>query len=296
MFKSFWDLTRFDHAILVAIGIIIGELLVLGHLPAERVLFLSVATGVFIEMGAFALNDYLDFKADRKNYRTDRPLVRGELSPNAAFHIALICIPLGVLCSALVDSNYLIVWTAALFALLSITYDYYLKKIALVGNIAVAASMAIPFIFGNLVVANDISPAVLALAAIAFFLGIGREIIKSIQDMDGDKAAGRMTLPIIAGEKDSMHLASFFLLVSIALSFVPFVLLDKYVNNVFYLFPIMLADLLLIFVITDAVLVLKIKSELGGQKKLKAMRKLTLLAMMLSLAGFLLGAFYYSAL
>lgn len=296
MFKTFWDLTRFDHAILVAIGIIVGEALVLGGLPPNHALIFSVAAGVFISMGAFALNDYLDFKADKKNYRTDRPLVRGELSPNTAFYFSLICIPLGVLCSALVDSNYIVVWTAALFALLSITYDYYLKKIALVGNLAIAASMAIPFIFGNLVVSGELSTPVIVLAAIAFFLGLGREIIKSIQDMEGDKAAGRRTLPIIAGERDSMHLASFFILVAIVLSFMPFMWLDKYADNLVYLFPIMLADLLLIFVITDAILVLKIKSGLGGQKKLKAMRALTLLAMMLGLAGFLLGAFYHFVL
>lgn len=281
MFKAFYDLVRFDHAILIAVGIVVGEILALGSLPGLRMLLLSIATGMFIEMGAFALNDYLDYKTDKKNNRQDRPLIRGDISLNSAFYFSLIALPLGVLCSALIDSNIVAVWIAAAFALLSILYDFYLKKVALLGNASIAASMAIPFIFGSVAVSQGVSAAVWVLALIAFFTGLGREIIKSIQDLEGDKSTGRKTLPVVIGEIKSARIASAFLLVAITISFVPFFIAGKFAGNVAYLLPILL---------TDALLLLSIKHVLKVQE-LEAVRAITLLAQGTGLLGFLLGAF-----
>jgi hypothetical protein len=42
---------------------------------------------LWLEMGAFALNDYFDVEVDRKNNRTDRPIIRGDISGSALLPI-----------------------------------------------------------------------------------------------------------------------------------------------------------------------------------------------------------------
>ena len=66
--KALIELTRLEHGIMYGIAVIIGIVLVVG---LEQIVALSAVfgffTALFIEMGAFALNDYIDLQADRIN-------------------------------------------------------------------------------------------------------------------------------------------------------------------------------------------------------------------------------------
>ena len=85
--------------------------------------------------------------------------------------------------------------------------------------------MAIPFIFGNFVITDSLSPLALVLAALGFVAGLAREIIKSAQDMEGDvRARGSKTLPVIIGKRPAAYVAVALYLLFIPLTAAPFML------------------------------------------------------------------------
>ena len=215
-------LFRIEHALMLAVAVLIGELLS-GTLPALPLLLCSLAVPVFIEMGSFALNDYFDVKTDRANKRADRPLASGEISTKAALASAILCYAIGIAAALPLPPAALCI--TLIFALLSIAYNFKLKELPLVGNLYIAASMAIPFLFGNLVVAPALYPMIWAVALVAFVAGLGREVIKSAEDMKGDvKHRNARTLPVVIGKKNSLTFAALLYALLVPLSLAPFAL------------------------------------------------------------------------
>ena len=220
--SAYTRLFRIEHALLLAVAVLIGELLS-GGLPILPLLICSLSVPVFIEMGSFALNDYFDVKTDKANKRHDRPIASGEISPQHAIIAAAACYLVGIAAALPLPSSALFI--TIIFAALSIAYNFKLKELPLVGNIYIAASMAIPFLFGNLVVAPEILTRIWAVALVAFVAGLGREIIKSAEDMEGDVLhRNARTLPVVIGRKNALLFAALLYAFLVPLSLTPFAL------------------------------------------------------------------------
>jgi geranylgeranylglycerol-phosphate geranylgeranyltransferase len=215
-------LTRIEHAIMLALAVIIGESVVLGKIPDPHLLILlSVLVPIFSEMGSFALNDYLDIEADRKNEMNDRPLVKGTISPGFAVWFSAIALFLSTILALFININAFAI--ALVFNALAVAYNWKLKDLPLLGNIYIGFSMSIPFIFGNFVVANSLHPVAGILALLGFVAGLAREIVKSVEDVEGDmKARGSRTLPIVIGRKPALAIASLLYLIFVPLTLLPF--------------------------------------------------------------------------
>jgi len=111
------------------------------------------------------------------------------------------------------------------FNALAVLYNWRLKDLPLLGNLYIGLTMAIPFIFGNYVVSSCLTPLAVALALLGFVSGLAREIIKSVQDMEGDRAARKSeTLPMRIGARQSIIVACAFYVLFMLLSLVPFAL------------------------------------------------------------------------
>jgi len=292
--KAIWELMRLEHGVMIFLAILIGSLIALNGelaLPWDKVI-LTFFTALFLEASTFALNDYFDLDIDKKNKRTDRPLVRGDLLPKTALYLFFIFFPLGIICSYFVNlACFIIALITALFAVL---YDTHMKKIKLVGNFYIAYVMAIPFVFGGAAVIEgntlffEIHPAIYIVALIAFLAGSGREIMKDVQDFEGDKEKGVKSFPKYIGKRKSNILAALFYIVAIALSFLPFMMAEygNYHLNYYYLLPIMLTDTMLLS--TAFQLIFKKKPHL------KVYRKFSLVAIFIGLVAFLVGALIHS--
>lgn len=287
--NAFFKLVRIEHAIMYAVAVVIGAVIIGGINAISSLVLIGALVSVLIEFGAFALNDFIDIKADRINMRIDRPLVTGEISSRFAFIFGIFSFIIANLISLvfLPSQAFLLI---LLFSILSLAYDFFLKNLPLLGNIVIALTMAVPFFFGAFIYSlenNFIStnaaafqPA-LCLSAIAFFVGLGREIIKDIEDMKGDEASGGKTFPILFGKVNAARVAVLFFFVSIVLSIVPF--FTFFANKPIY-FMILVTD----FMLFDTSLhVLKDQSL----AMLKKVRKLTLVAIGLGLISFLLASF-----
>ena len=285
--KAIWELMRLEHGVMIAIAILIGSLVALKGqgLPPFDKFILTFFTALFLEASTFALNDYCDLEIDKKNKREDRPLVRGDISPNSALYLFFILFPSGIICSYFVNLACFII--ALITALLAILYDTKMKKIKLVGNFYIAYVMAIPFIFGGVAVATkntlffEMPPAIYIIALIAFLAGSGREIMKDVMDFEGDKEKGVKSFPKYIGPRGSNILAAFFYLIAIALSFLPFFMerFGIYYQNYYYLAFVFITDTMLLS--TSIHLIVKKKPYL------KLYRKFTLIAIFIGLLAFL---------
>jgi len=288
--KAIWELMRLEHGVMIFLGIFIGSVISLEGWDINfwDKFILTFFTALFLEASTFALNDYFDLEIDKKNKRFDRPLVRGDLKPKTALILFGIFFPLGIICSFFVNMTCFII--ALITALLAILYDTHMKKVKLVGNFYIAYVMAIPFIFGAAAVLPErgislsLTPSVFILALIAFLAGSGREIMKDVQDYEGDIEKGVRSFPRYIGKYKSSIVASLFYLIAIVLSFIPFIFgtFEIYYRNIYYMVIIIITDLILM--ITSMQLIFNKDIDL------KKYRKVTLLAIFIGLIGFLLGA------
>ena len=292
--KAGWQLMRLEHGLMLFIAILIGSLIALNGaaFPPWDKFFLTFFTAMFLEASTFALNDYYDLEIDKRNKRTDRPLVRGDLSPKTALYLFYVFFPLGIICSFFV--NYACFAIALITALLAIFYDVKLKKIKLLGNFYIAYVMAIPFVFGGAAVIEEntlffeIQPSIYIIALIAFLAGSGREIMKDVMDFEGDKVKDVKSFPRYIGLRKSNIIAALFFISAVALSFVPFFMeiYDIYYLNYFYLYLVLLTDIMLLSTSFQLIFKKQIKPL-----HMKLFRKTTLIAIFIGLLAFLVGAF-----
>ncbi len=275
--KEVAKLTRIEHAVMLAVAVLIAESIVLGGLPEfSLVILLSLAVPVFSEVAAFSLNDYMDIDADRANKRTGRPLVAGTLSPSFALWLAVVGFLVSTAAAFLINIYAFVV--VVLFNLLAVAYNVSLKVKPVVGNFYIATTMAVPFIFGNVVLAPELHPLNLTLAGLAFISGFAREILKSVEDIKGDVAArGAKTLPVIIGKRRATLVAVALYAVFIPLTFLPFVLMEIGIVSV------------LLVAAADTMMVHVCLGLLGESQDYRQARKLSLAALAVGLAGFMLA-------
>jgi geranylgeranylglycerol-phosphate geranylgeranyltransferase len=275
--KELFRLTRFEHALMLALAVLIAETVVLGHLPQpDLTILLSLLVPIFSEMGSFALNDYLDIETDRLNKKKDRPLVKGTISPKFALWFSVFSLLFSSVFAFLINIPSFVI--ALAFNLVAVLYNWKLKDLPLLGNAYIALTMAIPFIFGDYVVSTSLSPLALVLAALGFVAGLAREIVKSVQDMEGDiKARGSKTLPVIIGAGGSSALA-----ILLYIAFIPLTIAPFYLGLAFKPVPtalVAIADLIIL------VICFKI-----AKKDYRFARNASLAAFFVGMVGILLAA------
>jgi geranylgeranylglycerol-phosphate geranylgeranyltransferase len=275
--KKYLELTRINHGVITAVAIVAGQILTLRALPSTEIVLLSALCGILIQAASFTIGDYWDLETDKKNRRYDRPLARGDVQPMTAMLLSVILFFAGLYAGFLIGEKALEI--ALVFTAVGVAYAYWLKKVALWGNVATAASMAIPFVFGAYTVSTAVPQSVWIITIVAFFAGMGRELIKGIQDYDGDKATGRSTFAIAAGKNAAASFGKSFIALAVMASVLPFFFINGYMNDYVFLALILLNDAMWL-------------GAVNKMKDLAAVRQTTLYGMMLGTAAFLIGAVF----
>ena len=134
----------------------------------------------------------------------------------------------------------LLAFTAIILLLL---YNSYLKrKGSIFGNLTVSITGALPIIYGGLAV-NRIE-ATLFPATFAFLTHLGREIIKDMEDVSGDRMVKSRSIPVKFGLKTSYWIAFIPLFLLIIISPIPYIM---QIYNIIYLVSVIIAvDLLIV--------------------------------------------------
>ena len=240
--------------------------IVAGSIFPLHKLLLACFSGSFITIAANAINDYYDLDIDKIN-RPYRPLPKELLTPNDALVFSLVCFGFGIFISFFINSTAVVI--SILFSILLFLYSFHFKRTVLVGNFIVSLATAFAFIYGGLAV-NRLGQSLFP-ATFAFLMHFGREIIKDMEDAEGDKQNHAQTLPIQHGFKISKWC------VTILFGFLLFATLIPYVLNLYgfwYLLTVLLGvNSVLVFV----TLSMWANSEKENLRKLSAILKADML-------------------
>jgi geranylgeranylglycerol-phosphate geranylgeranyltransferase len=193
-------------------------------------LLLAVIATFFITAASMTYNDYFDWQIDKINH-PQRPLPQGIITPKEMLYFSIFLFAIGGIIAFFI--NILSFILILLSILLLNLYELYSKNIGIFSNITVAFISAMSFTFGGIAV-NNPSPT-LILSVMTFFVMIGREIIMDIRDTEGDKTI-RRSLPVQIGKKNASYIACLFLLISITLTPLPYLVNTL---NIWYLFIIL---------------------------------------------------------
>ena len=157
---------------------------------------LAGACSIFAIVGvANVVNDIVDVEADAVN-RSDRPLPSGRVTIGTAWLLALACGAVGLATAWPGPGG---PWLASGLIALSISYSYFLKSTVLVGNITVAALAAFPLTYGALIVHGTPWETALGSTLIFLFM-LSYEVLKTVRDIDADRAAGYVTVSTVMGQ------------------------------------------------------------------------------------------------
>ncbi len=226
------------------------------------------------------INDVYDVEIDKIN-KPNKVLIGKKIPERNANRLFIILNIIGVSIGFYLSNSIGKPGFAAMFIIFSALlylYASYLKGMLLIGNLVVSALVAMSLI---IVVLFDVLPAinaqnqiaqsalfkiVLHYSLFAFFINFIREIVKDVQDINGDKKGEMNTLPIAIGRKRTV-LTVFALGVFITLAVVFYMyeyLYDKQFLMLYFLLALV-GPLLFFCIKTWAA---KSKSEFGMLSKL----------------------------
>ena len=239
-----------------------------------KILSAALAAGLTAASGNI-INDIYDIEIDKVN-RPLRPLPSNKIKIKEAYGLYILLVVISMILSYLVSELALVIVLISIPLLF--LYSKYLKRILLVGNIIVAFLTGLVFIFGGVVVENPI--AAIVPAVFAFLINLIREIIKDMEDVEGDSKAGVTTFPIRFGFKSSRSLIVTLTFLLILFTFFPFV------TNLYKI-----EFFILVMVIVNPILVycLNILFENNSDKNLIRVSNLLKLDMIIGLIAIYLG-------
>lgn len=205
-----------------------------GLMPGWQFLLLVAAT-LFIGAGGYVINDVLDIEIDRIN-KPERQVIGRQISEVTGnklhFNLTAAGIISGIVFSYLCGNIFL----GILFVIIPTALFYYsfkYKYLPAVGNLVVSLLTALLvfiywlFEFYHLKSQPDLfveasrsfpllNRLVMAFAFFAFITTLIREIVKDVNDIEGDKRFGCRTVPIILGLKATKLILVFLEVLTIA--------------------------------------------------------------------------------
>ena len=205
---------------------------------------LAGLSGALVNAGGNIINDYFDIEIDKIN-RPNRPLPSGDMSLKNALslYIYTTLFAFVIVYEISIQAFSIVVITSVAMFL----YSYKLKGIPLIGNIVISFFTGLAFLFGSVVAGNiycGIIPAVFA-----FLISLMRELVKDIEDIEGDKSVRISSYPIKYGIDKSVKLISALGVILIIATTIPFLL--KIYNWYYFIFVSLFVNGILVFVMRE---------------------------------------------
>ncbi len=156
-----------------------------------KMIYVSVAALLLLSAGN-AINDYCDYNIDKVN-KPQRPLPSGRIQRKNALIFSIILIAIGIGLGTLI--NVFAVGIAVLVSALLVSYAIWLKRTPFVGNLVVSSLTSLTFISGGIAIGSV--RGTLIPAIFAFLFTTAREIVKDLEDTEGDIKNSVKTLAIL---------------------------------------------------------------------------------------------------
>ena len=176
-----------------------------------KLIYLFCVVTVLVTAAGYLINDYFDEETDRLNQKSNK------LSKysNLRYYFILVLLGFGIalwIAIQLGNASLTIIYLICIYLLY--LYSASWKKRVLIGNMLVSifcAGVYLIFAFAeskylrSLVDTEMIFQLVL-FSLFAYLISMVRELIKDLEDIEGDRLAGYLTLPIVHGKKSAHQL------------------------------------------------------------------------------------------
>jgi 4-hydroxybenzoate polyprenyltransferase len=200
----------------------------------------NAAAAALLAAGLMVHNDYYDLASDKVN-RPHKVLAQGRIQAKTARDVGFALMVLGVLAAFAGHPRDTFVasvnWNAGLIALTvladGLLYNTIGKQHGIGGHIEVAYGVALIPVFGAAGAGHPLY--VLPLALGLLVMEIGREIMVACGDIEGDRKAGWITLPVRIGMRKALVVALALYMASVPLFLIPFYPSES--DFIFYIRP-----------------------------------------------------------
>ena len=280
--NPYLEILRPGNALMGAISIILIAII---DKTISIPIVLAMITVFFETAAGNVINDYFDYNIDLIN-KPERPIPSGRISLENGKRYAYLLFAAGTVCGFLI--SYLTAnWIPFIIVLIAdvvlYLYAYKLKATPLIGNLAVGFMTGFGFVFGGFTINNpSIVMTSIFLGFFAFVMTTAREIIKDIEDIEGDRKDGARTLPILIGKKKPAILATILIIIDCALC--PLL----YIYHIFGVLYLVIIAVAVIIFIYSAILIMKSQEEPVAHKSSKLLK----IGMLIAFLSFALGSFF----
>jgi len=271
MYKYYFQIIRFYNLLLGGLAVCLMAY-VLNNQNYSLIFICALDVMCIMAFGNL-MNDYLDKNADQINHPS-RILPQNLITLKSLkiFCIILMMLIL-ILTLKLNFSSQILVYFIVLPFMVS--YNFFLQKTPLIGNIIIAFLLGLIFVFSELVLSNKIVISIIPFL-LAFNLSLIREVIKDLHDYKGDLYDGQNTLPIVLGINKTCQLLVLYIITCIVLFVLPY--FYGFYGNIYLILLIFCIEIPLIY---SVFLLLKFQTQ-------KTFKHLSLLYKILSAIGLLI--------
>ena len=298
--KNFFKLIRYQNLLLLALMQLVFRygFLNLQHINLALSDFqyvLLVLATVLIAAAGYVINNIFDQETDNEN-KPANVIVGKSISETAAYNLYaalnITGVGIGFYLSNVIGKP----GTAAIFIIVAATLYLYastFKQMLVVGNLIVALLLALSVlivpVFDLYPITNESNQKGMATlfsvifdyAVFAFLINFIREIVKDLEDINGDYNQGMNTLPIALGKSRTTKLV-------FGLSIIPIVLLLVYTNKYFFTNNLLIAVIYTLALVISPLIYFSVKMLSAKTTKdfhhLSTVLKLVILSGVLSIA------------
>jgi len=236
------QISRPINSLITFLVIIVASVISIDGSYSVLKIILAGLSGALTASAGNVINDYFDISIDRIN-RPERILPKGKLTLREALVFYFFLTIIALLLSAFIG---IIALLEVFFAAsLLFFYSYKMKKIPFIGNFVIAFLTGFAFIYGAIAV-NNVRAAIIP-AMFAFLINFIREVIKDMEDIEGDKQQRINTYPAVYGFKKTKTIIVFITIVLIILTMFPFV--SKLYAIEYFLIVMVFVNPLLVYIL-----------------------------------------------
>ena len=219
-FKQIISLFRPINSLMVGFAVVVGAAVVSREEVFSNSVLMGFLTGFFISSFSMVTNVYYDVEVDKINMPS-RPLPSGAVSLTSAKWLASLSLVVGLFFAFLTTPIHLAI--ATIFAIVAWVYNYRGKKHGISGNMLVAISISIPYLYGGLAVGRGLDPLIIFLSLTTFIAATGREVVKGITDLEGDKVRKIWSVARSRGTNEAAWIGSVLFIVAVISSWLPLI-------------------------------------------------------------------------
>jgi geranylgeranylglycerol-phosphate geranylgeranyltransferase len=258
-------ITRSVNTIITFAVVFVAAIICSKNLGIDFKIIYASLSAMLVAAAGNIINDYFDFEIDKIN-RPNRVLPSGEMSRETALLLYVVLSIVAVVLSFMVSVTAIII--VLLTKIILFFYSSHFKGVPLVGNILIALCTGLAFIYGGVAVGNwklAIIPSIFA-----FLINLIRELLKDVEDLDGDLKNKTITFAGKYGIKKTKKLITIVVVVLLVITFYPFVF--KVYSIEYFLMVLFSVNLILVFFLKE----LYKENFLGNISKLSNYLKLSM--------------------